>query len=286
MTPFSLRQRRITDSIAILFSQSYLLARSRATNHSFAMVRLMAERDQAVLEAKLLQRELEVLRRNRESLPAHRRPPFAPADRLEILQLMRLRDWNIQKTADRFALHKNTVWQWLREFKGGKNIGLFFGTAPFNKLHEAAGWLVHEIRALCPQPEFGTRAIAMQIVQAGIKMSRSSVQRLLRQPKPQKPSTQKPENSRQKLEVKPFHLLRPQAPNRVWHLDLTTIRFLWQRFHIAALLDGYSRKLLVLKVYARQPTSAQMLYLVRTELVPIFKPRSAENKIEFLACWV
>lgn len=61
----------------------------------------------------------------------------------------------------------------------------------------------------------------------------------------------------------PFHLLRPARINRVWHLDLTTFEFLWIRFYIAALLDGFSRKLLALRVYRDAPTTDDMLRLVK-----------------------
>ncbi len=66
--PWPLELRRVIDRVAIVFAQAYMLARARATDHSFKMVRLMAERDHAVLEARLLRRELEVLRRNRENI--------------------------------------------------------------------------------------------------------------------------------------------------------------------------------------------------------------------------
>jgi transposase InsO family protein len=248
------------ETTAILFAQAYVLARERAAQHSFTLVRLMAQRDQAIIETRLLRRELEVLRRNRQRLPPARRPPYAPADRFEILQLRRLRGWSIQQTADRFVLHRNTVWDWCRAFHSDRHIGLFFGAPPFHQLHEAVHWLVHEIRALCPEKEFGTRAIALRIVQAGIQISRSSVQRILRTAKPHRPVT---DDSFRATCRRPRHLLRPTQPNRVWHLDLTHWQVLWVRFCLAALLDGYSRKLLALKIYARAPTSAHLLRLVR-----------------------
>src|SRR5690606_18751344 len=63
--------------------------------------------------------------------------------------------------------------------------------------------------------------------------------------------------------VEPHHLLRPEAPNRVWHMDLATLRVLWLRFTIAAVLDGCTRRLLRLKVYGRTPGTRTMLALVR-----------------------
>ncbi len=73
------------------------------------------------------------------------------------------------------------------------------------------------------------------------------------------------------------HILKPRKINRTWHLDLAVVTRLGRRFHVAALLDGYSRKLLALKSYARTPTSIMMLALVRRAIGKSGKPR-------FLVC--
>ena len=52
---------------------------------------------------------------------------------------------------------------------------------------------------------------------------------------------------------------------------------LGRRVHVAALLDGYSRKPLALKSYARTPTSIMMLALVRRAIEGFGRPR-------FLVC--
>ena len=53
----------------------------------------------------------------------------------------------------------------------------------------------------------------------------------------------------------PDHILRPADINRTWHLDLTTLAFLWIRFYVAAIVDGFSRKLLAVKVYTDAPAT-------------------------------
>jgi transposase InsO family protein len=58
-------------------------------------------------------------------------------------------------------------------------------------------------------------------------------------------------------------LLRPRRPNCVWHIDLISLRFLWFRFTAAALLDGFSRRLLQLHLYGRTPCQRDMAVLVR-----------------------
>jgi len=262
--------RQAVDAIATLLSAVFLLARARAADHASRFVRALARDHHRAWREDLLRRESDLLRsRLRRLSPAHR-PHYAPDERFAILQLMRLRGWTPERTAERLVLHVNTVRQWLKEFNLSPDAPRFTGAAPFNKLSQASRWLVHEIRALCPDPSFGTRSIAAQIVRAGIKLSRSSVQRILREPQPSRPPAPAALPSEP---VIPFHILRPMTPNRTWHLDLATVQFLWLRFYVAALLDGYSRKLLALRVYHDAPGTREMLALVRAAGVAQALPR-------------
>jgi len=86
---------RLVDSIAILLSQAYQLARARLASAASPTVRLLAQRDQAFTEVDLCCREVEILRAQRQGLPPHRRPQYRPAQRLAMLQLRRLRGWSI-----------------------------------------------------------------------------------------------------------------------------------------------------------------------------------------------
>jgi transposase InsO family protein len=154
----------------------------------------------------------------------------------------------------------------------GCNVGAFFGKAPFHKIDAAARWLVLKIRRLCPEREFGTRSIAMAITRAGIPISRSSVHRFLREEKPAAPI---PTKSAAKAEdVARLGLGgRPEKPNRTWHLDLTTIDFFWVPFYVAGVLDGFSRKLLGLRVFRDAPSSMDIWKLVKGCLAEFGAPR-------------
>jgi len=138
-------------------------------------------------------------------------------------------------------------------------------------LHDAVRWAVHELRRLCPEPELGTRTLAAHLVRAGLRISRASVQRILREPDPKR------HRPRGRL-IPPAsaagcNLLRPKRTNRVWHLDLTSLRLLWRRFAVAAIIDGRSRKLLALKAYPGAPNARQMLRLVRHAVGENGRPR-------------
>ncbi|MHC5054889.1 MAG: integrase core domain-containing protein [Planctomycetota bacterium] len=169
-------------------------------------------------------------------------------------------------------IHRNTLRNWRRSFLNGDRDG-FFGSAPFNKLGDSVRWLVHEMHSLGARFGSGTRTIAAAICRAGVALSRLSVQRILREPKPRRPrpGVVPPQG------VEPRHILKPREINRTWHIDLAVVTRLGRRFHVAALLDGYSRKLLALKSYARTPTSIMMLALARRAIGRFGRPR-------FLVC--
>ena len=80
---------QVIDSIATCIAQGYMLARARLASHPSPVVRLAAARDNAVWDARLLERELAVFRKERERIPAKHRPHYTPTHRLEMRQIMR-----------------------------------------------------------------------------------------------------------------------------------------------------------------------------------------------------
>ena len=56
--------------------------------------------------------------------------------------------------------------------------------------------------------------------------------------------------------------MNPKVPHFVWRTDTTEVRVLWKRFEIAAVLDGYSRKLLGIRAFDRRVTTNGMVRLI------------------------
>jgi len=56
---------RLVDSMAILLSQAYRLARARLASAGSPILRMLVQRDQEATEVDLLRREVEVLRGQR-----------------------------------------------------------------------------------------------------------------------------------------------------------------------------------------------------------------------------
>ena len=83
---------QIIDTVAIVFSRAYMLARARAASLPSPVLRLIARRDHTHWEARILERELAVFRGLRTRVEPQRRAQYTPEQRVEILQIMRLRD--------------------------------------------------------------------------------------------------------------------------------------------------------------------------------------------------
>jgi transposase InsO family protein len=250
------------EAIVTVFMNSYQTARSRAAGSPSKTVRLLAELDEANLRIGLLERELGIQRRRIEAVAPERRPRVLADDRLQLLVLVEMLGLSIKQGARRFVLHRNTLGRWWRVLRGGKDPGGFLGAAPFNKIADSVRWLVHEFRDECWHLGWGTRAIASRIVQLGIQISRTSVQRILSEEKPKRPARVRSAEDEAPARAT-GHILHPKKRNRTWHIDLTALDIFGMRFHVAALLDGFSRKLLALKVYARTPTAAMTAALVK-----------------------
>jgi len=249
-----------------------MLARARAASCPSPVLQMMARRDHTHWEARMLERELGVFRAHRTRLESHQRPQYTPEQRAEILQIMRLRGWSAKQAAGRFVVHPNTIRSWIKALRNKNRGNRLLGQPPWNKYHEGVRWLVHELRYLCPEREFGTRTIARHILRAGIRISRTTVRRILTEPPPNKPK-RKNSDLNDFITMQATHLMNPKLPNRVWHLDLTSVRFLWMHLRIAAIVDGFSRRLVALKVYNTAPTTDQMIKLFSRAIKHEGKPR-------------
>ena len=261
---YSLRTRSVwhlVDSVATAIAQSYGIARARALTDPLASIRMKAQRDHLYTESALLERELEIFRSSRLAKPPRERTHFTTEQRAQIMQLAALRQWSTKQTADRFGLHANTIQSWKKALLDKNRTDRLLGSPPWNRLHDGVRRTVHEIRSLCPEMDFGTRSIARQMVRAGIQISRASVRRILEE------DFIEPGRGARLVPTPPSHhadhLLKPDHPHHVWHTDITEIRVLWKRFEIAAVLDGFSRKLLAIRSFARRPNTNDMNLLIK-----------------------
>jgi len=252
----------VADGIATIFMCAAVTARARMLEHASPLVRLMGQRDAIYHDASLLERELAILRGQRQRKPAHQRPHYSPSERAQILEVTKLQRWSAKEAGARFVVHPNTIRNWQDAVDDKLRADRLLGGPPWNRLHDGIRRLVHEIREAFPEPEFGTRTIARHIVRAGIKVSRTSIRRVL-QEEPPKPVKHYQES---RVTTAPDHIRHPKRPNQVWHIDMTEIRVLWKKIEIAAIIDGFSRKIITMKAFGRRPTSDDLSELIEASI--------------------
>ncbi len=173
---------------------------------------------------------------------------------------MRLRGWSCKETAARFVVHPNTIHNWRKLLRVKHKSESVVGPPPWNKLHGGVRWLVHEMRQLCPERDFGTRTIARHIMRSGIQISRASVRRILEEERTPNPDSHAPPLRTRR--TFPTHLARPLKPHYVWHMDITSLRVLWMKLEVAAIIDGYTRKIVGIRAFAKRPTTQDLIQLI------------------------
>jgi transposase len=230
----------VAEGVATTFMCAAMTARARILEHASSLIRLLGQRDALYHNTSLLERELAVFPSQRERKPAHQRPLYPPAERAQILEVIKLRGWSAKEAGVRFVVHPNTIRNWQKAVHDKLRAEQLLGGPPWNRLHDGVRRLIHEIREAFPEPEFGTRTIARHIMRAGIQVSRTSIRRVLREGPPSLAKQHGPV----RVTKAPAHVRHPAKLNQVWHLDMTEVRVLWKKIEIAAIVDGFSRKVI------------------------------------------
>lgn len=231
------------------------------------VARVRMELTLVVLENELLHERIKAMSNS---------PPWPATLRPRVLRLMRLRGEGATRFAQRMRLSKSTIMRWKRL----ERVGTGGSAAVYNRLSDAVRRAVHEVKALLPEVGVGSRALTQHLRRNGVDISRSSLQRILREVPPRLAKLALPKNPLRKPETKPKPLpkvvpygpLRPKAKNEVWHLDLTTKRIWWVAFTIAALMDGKTRKCLGLDLFAKVPGSEELLAMIEDKVGKFGKP--------------
>ena len=95
--------------IISLARYAIIWTRSWAADSPNARVRLKAENERLSEEVALLTEQMRIKDTRMASLPPHRRPQYAPIERLAILEMQAARGWSNQQTADAFLVTRATI---------------------------------------------------------------------------------------------------------------------------------------------------------------------------------
>ena len=207
----------------------------------------------AVLEeqAQRLRAECALLRARMRRIRPMRRPHHRRSERIEILWHAARYRLSIAETAAAFCVTRQTITNWRRDLERDAPACLpRIGTV---------GELVSELvlRLKAEWPDWGTRRIAGRIARLGVKVSRSSVQRILRRG-PRGPIEPAPAVTGSHGRV-----LLAKRPGRIWMIDFTRIGGVVRPLWVGAVIEAYSSRVLAIASVRGAPTAAFALRLLR-----------------------
>jgi transposase InsO family protein len=211
-------------------------------------------------EIALLGEELRIKDARMCGIGAHRRPRYAPTERLAILEVRAARGWSLKQTAEAFLVTPTTVASWSKRVDELGPKALLQLPEPVNRFPDLVRYAVQRLKTLCPT--MGKVKIAQTLARAGLHLSVSTVGRMLKEPPPPLPK---------QVDVSTGRVVTAKRPNHVWHLDLTTVPTVsgfwasWLPFAllqcwpfcwwVAVVIDHYSRRLIAVAVFPQKPDS-------------------------------
>jgi transposase InsO family protein len=187
-----------------------------------------------------------------------RRHRYSPRLRFRILEHMRMHLLSVEDTARRFYVTTQTIYNWLAELRErphAETIGsLLKPSPPLRRFHDVVRRLCRNMKAL---GFGGKRKIAEILLRQGWKVSSRSVGRFCKE-KPLEPAPPPSETKTRPTTV------RGDYPNHLCLIDITQIPLVFKFlcFHVAAVLDAYSRLPLAVDLFLREPSAAAMVALL------------------------
>ena len=239
-------------------------ARGWAAKQINIHLRTRAELGRCYEEIAQLQEVMRIKDARMTRVPAHRRPYYSPTERMSILELRAARGWSLEQTARVFLLTAATIASWVRRVDEGGPTAFVRLIGPVNKFPDFVRCIVQRLRALCPM--LGKVKIAEALARAGLHLGATTAGRILKEPQAPEPTDAEPTRKK--------GIVTSKYPNHLWFVDLTTVSIgpcfwtAWSPFSllqcwpfcwwIGVVVDHYSRRIMGVTVFRKEPTSAAM----------------------------
>ncbi len=230
-----------------------------------------AERRPMLVEISVLRERLEGLREQNEllrarirRLPSRQRPQYRPHERLAILAHAARHGLSVAKTSKAFVVSEPSISNWKRSAADEKSH-VVEGKPPVNKLPELVAETARRVKR--EWPAWGTRRIAGILARLGLAVSRTTVQTFLRRaPSPKKPAAaaRSAHTGHRRLVAK--------HPGHLWFIDFTRVGGFFRSVFVGAVIDGYSRKVLAVRVAPQQPPASMAVRLIRDAIAEMGPP--------------
>jgi transposase InsO family protein len=269
--------------------------RSWCANSPIERVRLAGDNERLQAEVELLREELRIKDARMARVAPAKRPHYAPADRLAILQLQAARGWSMARAARVFLLSAATIASWIRRIDEQGADALVRTREPVNRFGDVVVALVQQLRAGFPL--LGKRKLAGFLARAGLHLAASTVGRMLaREPvapvEPTAPAPdalsggddaagdEEPRGAEESLQEQPpvgataTPTVAARYPGHVWNIDITLVPtaagfwvpwlpfsmhlswpFCW---HVIAVIDHFSRSVVHIAAFKGAPSAAAL----------------------------
>ena len=251
--------------------------RGWCANSPVTEVGLRGEDERLRSEVELLREELRIKDARMARVSARRRPRYAPADRLAILELKACRGWNEQEAASAFLISVATIAGWLKRVDEKGTAALIQVVRPVNRFPDFVDHLVQRLKLSFPA--MGKLRIAQLLARAGLLVAVSTVGRMPKRPpaSPPSPASEPGCDALTKTEAT-VRTVTAKYPGHVWNVDLSVVPigggfwvswiphalaqswpFCWW---VGFVLDHFSRRVVGFSVFAREPTGQQVLEML------------------------
>ncbi len=225
------------------------LMRMRASDDPLIAATARAKAGDVLVYA--LRELLDLLGGRFDKIPGRKRPHYSPIARFRILQLRHLLGLNQEEIAHLARVSTATITDWETNANpDSRTVGSTVKPVPpVRRYNDTVHYLSQTMAAL---GFGGYKAIVQHIARAGWTLGKSTVRRYLKAPLVPDPTAVTPE--------KPKRAVMARHPHHTWHLDLTQIPAFVRSmtFHLATMLDSFSRMPLTFQLYDEKPDAPEM----------------------------
>jgi transposase InsO family protein len=257
------RHRYDNAAIAVILKAARLLGLSFGIH--LAQVRQNADRimtqqsllDELTFKLAVERKKSEILRARLAKIAPKSRPRYPPAMRFGIVELMKLAVLTVEKAAREFVVSASALYRWMREARllpESRTIGRLLKITPPTR--RIADDIRHAVQAMHRAGIRGGGMIARMLVREGFRISATSARRIVKEPRVPEP---RPPDSHA------GRVVSARYPNHVVMADLTEIPALFRilTFHVAVVLDVFSRMPLAARVFWKEPDAEDMIELIK-----------------------
>ncbi len=238
-------------------------------------LRSAAELQQAQAQIALLREEIRIKDARMQAVPAQRRPHYPPVERMAILELRAAQGWSLAQAARVFLITPATIADWLKRLDDSGNGGLVQLRQPVNRFPDFVRLLVQRLKVLCPL--MGKAKLAGILARAGLHLGVTTVGRILKESAPREGKNAPVQTDANALNAEADEeprIVTAKHPNHALHVDLNAVPtaagfavpwlphsvvqrwpFCWW---VAVAIDHFSRRIMGLAIFDRQPTSLQV----------------------------